>query len=173
MNTRKRKLLVESFINEEFFYFCRIGQYLIWREKWRHQYCEDKSRPEWPPPIEQILYCRLLLAISCQIKVQLYQTIKQFLSLSGDIGIGLVWDNPSPYPNQHFDLSVEIFFKLNLANCDGFILSGDHFKGVLVAIGKPLVEAFLSYFGSWLEYHGQYAPNFRYTSSLKTVFKIQ
>ena len=35
-----------------------------------------------------------------------------FLSPSGDLGIGLVWDNPGP--DRLFGLTVEILFKLNL-----------------------------------------------------------
>ena len=39
----------------------------------------------------------------------------QFLSPSGDLGIGLVWDNPTgPDPTgPHFGPTVEILFKLN------------------------------------------------------------
>ena len=40
-----------------------------------------------------------------------------FLSPSGDLGIGLVWDNPTPphpTPDRLFGLTVEILFKLNL-----------------------------------------------------------
>ena len=48
-----------------------------------------------------------------------------FLSLSGDLGIGLVQDNLTN-PNPHLGMSVEIFFNLIQTNCDGFISSGDH-----------------------------------------------
>ena len=115
-----------------------------------------RQKPSWmAPSYRLILFCRLLFAISCQIKVQLYQTIKHFLSLSG----GLVWSEITYHRILLMCWNI-LQTELNWANCDGFILSGDHFMGILVAIGKPLVEAFLSYFGSWLEYHGQYTPIF-------------
>ena len=39
-----------------------------------------------------------------------YETVKVFLSPSGDLGIGLVWHNRT---GPHFGLTVEILFKVN------------------------------------------------------------
>ena len=36
-----------------------------------------------------------------------------FISPSGDLGIGLVWDNNRTGPDPHFGPTVEILFKLN------------------------------------------------------------
>ena len=40
-----------------------------------------------------------------------------FLTPSGNLGIGLVWDR-RPIPIQHFGISVEILLKLTLTNYD-------------------------------------------------------
>ena len=42
-----------------------------------------------------------------------------FLSPSGDLGIGLVWDNPITLSIPHFGPSVEIFSKLNFLSMMG------------------------------------------------------
>ena len=44
---------------------------------------------------------------------------KSFLSPSGDLGIGLVWDNHPTGPPQLFGPTVEILFKLNLIIYEG------------------------------------------------------
>ena len=41
----------------------------------------------------------------------------EFLTPSGNLGIGLVWDR-RPVPIQHFGISVEILLKLTLTNYD-------------------------------------------------------
>ena len=80
-------------------------------------------------------------AISCQIKVQLYQTIKHFLSLSG----GLVWSEIT-YHRILYNILMcwnILQTELNWANCDGFILSGDHLEstwGHWETIGGSLVS---------------------------------
>ena len=55
-----------------------------------------------------------------EFQVEIFNTIqdlndlKFLLSSSGDLGIGLVWDNhPTPPPPPYFGLTVEILFKLN------------------------------------------------------------
>ena len=55
-----------------------------------------------------------------EFQVEIFNTIqdlndlKFLLSSSGDLGIGLVWDNhPHPTPLQLFGSTVEILFKVN------------------------------------------------------------
>ena len=49
-----------------------------------------------------------------------WKPLNHLLSQSGGLGIGLGWENISLYPIRHFGPLVEIFFKVNSINCDGF-----------------------------------------------------
>ena len=58
----------------------------------------------------------IITALDIFFRRQLY-IFFLFLSPSGDLGIGLVWDNPTPPhpgPDRLFGPTVEILFKLNL-----------------------------------------------------------